>query len=343
MLTAAVAGASGYVGGELLRLLVGHPGITVDRATSRRLAGRPVHRAHPNLRGVTDLKFRPPEGLGEPDVLFLCLPAGRAAAGMDGYASRADTVVDCSPDFRLRDPEAHAARYGGEGTAPGWRRRSVYGLPETRRGGLPGARLVAAPGCNATAVTLALLPLAGRGLVERAVADVKVGSSEAGSGPSRGSHHPERSGAVRPYAPTDHRHRPEVAQETGLDEARLHFTATAVERVRGVQAAVHVFPPRAVDDEEVSDAFRSACRGEPFLRICRGRGDGPRFPEPGVVAGTNFCDLAWEVEDGGERVVVLSALDNLVKGAAGSAVQATNVARGLDEAAGLGFPGLHPS
>ena len=342
MLTAAVVGASGYVGGELVRLILGHPHLELTQVTSERLAGRYVYSVHPNLRGATRLKFRPMSELEPVDVLFLCLPHGQAARQIERFAALAHTVVDCSADFRLRDPVWHARWYGEETAAPEWRARFVYGLPELERERLRGARYISGVGCNATAVNLALWPLAREGLVERVVVEVKVGSSEGGARASAASHHPERSGAVRSFAPVGHRHQAEICQELGLSPDQLFFSATAIEMVRGVLATAHAFLNRDVTDRDLWQLYRAAYGQEPFVRLVRDRTGIYRYPEPKILAGTNFCDVGWEVDDHGRRVVVISALDNLMKGAAGSAVQALNVAQGWDERAGLEFLGLHP-
>lgn len=326
MRRAAIVGASGYVGGELLRLLVAHPEIEPVQVTSERLAGRYVHTVHPNLRGATGLRFTSRDDLEAADVLFLCLPHGESSRETGRYDGLAELVVDCSADFRLRDG-SHAF---------------VYGLPEMERERLKGARRVSGVGCNATAVNLALWPLARAGLVERVVVEVKVGSSEAGARSSAASHHPERAGAVRSFAPVGHRHQAEILQQLGLAADQLYFSATAIDMVRGVLATCHVFPSRELEDRELWTLYREAYAGEPFVRLVRDRGGLYRYPEPKVVTGTNYCDVGWEVEEGGRRIVVLAALDNLMKGAAGSALQSANVACGVPETAGLEFTGLHP-
>lgn len=342
MITAAIVGASGYVGGELLRLLLGHPDIEVTQATSERLAGRYVYGTHPNLRDATRLKFRSVEELEPADVFFLCLPHGRAAGQIERFAEMAETIVDCSADFRLRDPDWHARWYGNETVNAGWRERFVYGLPEIERETLRRAQYISGVGCNAATTNLALWPLAQEGLIERVVVEVKVGSSEGGARGSDASHHPERAGAVRSFAPVGHRHQAEICQELGLDADQIYFSATAIEMVRGVLATCHVFLSEELEERDCWRLYRGAYNDEPFVRIVKDRTSLYRYPEPKIVAGTNYCDVGWELDDHGRRIVVISALDNLMKGAAGSAVQALNVARGFDERAGLEFMGLHP-
>jgi N-acetyl-gamma-glutamyl-phosphate/LysW-gamma-L-alpha-aminoadipyl-6-phosphate reductase len=340
-LTASIVGGSGYVGGELLRLLLFHPQVTVKQITSASQTGRYVYTVHPNLRGVTSLQFVHPDVLEPADLLFLAMPHGQAAGTIDRYAGLAERLVDCSADFRLRDPAVYARWYGAEHPNPAWLDRFVYGLPERQRAALAGARYASGVGCNATATILALAPLADAGLLKQAVVEVKVGSSEAGAQPSASSHHPERSGAVRSFKPTGHRHQAEVVQAlgSGFD---LHFSVTSVELVRGVLATAHCFLNRPVEEKELWKLYRAAYRDEPFVRLVKSATGLHRYPEPKLLAGSNYCDVGFEVDPDSGRVVVMSAIDNLMKGAAGSAVQSMNVMLGWDETAGLTFPGLHP-
>jgi N-acetyl-gamma-glutamyl-phosphate/LysW-gamma-L-alpha-aminoadipyl-6-phosphate reductase len=337
---ASIVGGSGYVGGELLRLLLGHPQVAVAQVTSQRYAGRFVHGVHPNLRGATALKFCGVEDLQPCDVLFLALPHGRAAAQIEQFAELSERIVDLSADFRLRDGVSYKRWYGRSHPAPDWLSRFVYGLPELRRDCLREARFVSGVGCNATAVNLALAPLARAGLIERAIVDLKVGSSEGGNQHSEASHHPERSGSLRSFAPTGHRHQAEIEQELG--EFELHFSATAVEMVRGILCTAQVFLYEDVSEKEIWQLYRAAYGKEPFIRLVKDRKGIYRYPEPKILAGTNFCDIGFEKDEKSNRLVVLSALDNLMKGAAGTAVQALNVMMGWQETAGLGFVGLHP-
>lgn len=340
-LGAAVVGASGYGGGELLRLLLDHPGVEVKQATSRRHAGAYVHSVHPNLRGRTRLQFVTPEEVGACDVLFLAMPHGEATREIERWAGLARHVIDLSADFRLRDRAAYRRWSGEEHPAPEWLDRFVYGLPELHRERLHGARLASGVGCNATAVNLAIMPLVRAGLVDRVIADVKVGSSEAGDTPTPGGHHPERRGVIRTYAASGHRHEAEIRQEMG-EGFGLHMTVTSVDVVRGVLCTAHALTTRAVDEREVWRLYRAAYEAEPFVRLVKDRTGLHRHPEPKVVMGTNYADVGFEVEAGGRRVVALAAIDNLMKGAAGSAVQCMNLMCGFEETSGLGFAGLHP-
>lgn len=341
-----IVGASGYVGGELLRLLLGHPAVRVAQATSARNVGRYVHQIHPNLRparGRPSLQFVHPDALEPCDVLFLALPHGEAARAIERYAGLAERIVDCSADFRLRDAERYARWYGQPHPAPEWLSSFVYGLPELERTALRGARYASGVGCNATATNLALLPLVRAGLVDAArpvIVEVKVGSSEGGATGSDSSHHPERAGAVRSFAPVGHRHTAEVQQATGLED--VHLSITSVELVRGALATAHVFAPGPVSEKELWAAYRAFAREQPFVRIVKERQGIYRFPEPKIVAGSNYADIGFALDEATGRIVSICALDNLMKGAAGSAVQCMNLMCGLEETLGLAFMGLHP-
>lgn len=339
--TASIVGGSGYTGGELLRLLCAHPGVEIGQVSSRSLAGQPVHAVHPNLRGHVDRLFCVPEEVGACEVLFLCMPHGRSGAEIERWRGVAPLVIDLSADFRLRDPAQYRAWYGSEHPAPGVLREAVYGLPEVSREQLRGASLISGVGCNATAMTLALLPLARAGLVERVIADIKVGSSEAGAEPSAGSHHPVRARAARTYSTGGHRHLAEVFQALG--ELDLDATLTAVDMVRGVLCTTHITPTRPVELKELWKLYRGAYAAEPFVRLVADRSGANRYPDPRTLVGSNHADIGFAVDDRSGRVLVLCAIDNLVKGAAGSAVQSMNIALGLAETEGLTFPGLHPA
>ena len=341
MIRISIVGASGYAGGELLRLLLLHPNVSVEQATSERFAGKYVRHTHPNLRGITDLKFVSADDLAECDVLFLCLPHGSAMNKIDRFRSLAKRIVDLSSDFRLRDPDSYVRWYGHSHSRPDLLPGAVYGMPELHRNLLPDASLVAGCGCNATATILALKPLVDEGLVNQVVVEIKAGSSEGGNEASSASHHPERAGSVRSYKPTGHRHQAEMLQELN-HELDLSFSATAVELVRGILATAHVFLSKVVDEKAIWRLFREAYADEPFIRIVKERQGIYRFPEPKILTGSNYCDIGFELDARTGRLVVLSALDNLMKGAAGQAVQAFNIMYGLDERTGLEFPGLHP-
>jgi LysW-gamma-L-alpha-aminoadipyl-6-phosphate/LysW-L-glutamyl-5-phosphate reductase len=338
---AAVVGGSGYVGGELLRLLLRHPEVEVAQVTSDSMAGKAVTRAHPNLRKVTNLVFSPHAALGRADVTFLATPHGESMERVPELLASGGLLFDLAADYRLKDPVQYPRYYGRTHPHPELLARSVYGLPELHRDALRAASLVAVPGCIATASILALRPLVAAGLVGASpvVIDAKSGSSASGRDAGPAGLHAERSGVMRAYAPTGHRHTAEVEQETGLSVA---LSCHAVEAVRGVLATVHVLTNRAVEEKELWRAYREAYSAEPFVRIVHEAEGWFREPEPKILQGTNFCDVGFAADPHTHRVVALAALDNLMKGAAGAAVQCFNVRAGLAETTGLDFLGLHP-
>jgi N-acetyl-gamma-glutamyl-phosphate/LysW-gamma-L-alpha-aminoadipyl-6-phosphate reductase len=339
-LTASVVGGSGFTGGELLRLLAGHPEFEIAQATSRSYDGKTVGSVHPNLRGL-DLRFSSPAALDSVDVLFAATPHGVSMEQIDAFEDAADTVVDLSADFRLSAESQYDEWYDGH-VCPEYLEQSEYALPEINRENLPGADLIAAGGCNATATILGLKPLFDADILsgdEQVVVDVKVGSSEGGAGGGEASSHPERSGIVRPYAPTGHRHEAEIEEYLGLS---VSFTVHAVDMTRGASATCHVFPDGPVSKGDLWGAYRESYEDEPFMRMVAGGSGVYRYPEPKAVAGSNFGEVGFEVDPGNERLVVFSAIDNMMKGSAGQAVHAANVALGFEETAGLEFAGLHP-
>jgi N-acetyl-gamma-glutamyl-phosphate/LysW-gamma-L-alpha-aminoadipyl-6-phosphate reductase len=340
MTRAAVVGASGFTGGELCRLLDGHPEFELVQATSRSYTNKTLGNVHPNLRHL-DLRFTGPEDLESVDVLFAATPHGVSMGRIDAFRDAADTVVDLSADFRLPEERYYEEWYDGH-ERPELLDEAEYALPELNRENLPGADLIAAGGCNATATFVGLLPLYESGVLsgdERIVVDVKVGSSEGGATGSAASHHAERSGIVRPYAPTGHRHEAEIEAYLG---ARVSFTVHAVDMIRGASATCHVFPDSPVSKGDLWGAYREEYDDEPFVRMAAGGGTVYRYPEPKAVAGSNFAEVGFELDPRNERVVVFSAIDNMMKGSAGQAVHAANVALGFEETAGLAFTGFHP-
>ena len=346
-ISASIVGASGYTGGELLRLLLGHPRFDVRQVTSERLDGQFVHFTHPNLRRRTTLKFLRSDALERVDLLFLCLPHGSAAARIETFAGLADRIVDLSADFRLRLADDYTRWYGAPHANPAWLEKFVYGLPELHRAEITDANYVSGVGCNATATTLAIWTLVVAGLLDPSrgvICEVKVGSSEGGAASSDATHHPERAGVMRSFAPTGHRHTAEVRQALRLRgvEADVHLSATAVDNVRGVLATAHVFLKSGVAERDIWKAYRDTYGGEPFVRIVKERAGLYRYPEPKILAGTNYADVGFELDASTGRLVALCAIDNLMKGAAGTALQCANLMLGFDETLGLDFMGLHP-
>ena len=342
-LKVSIVGASGYGGGELLRLLLFHPFVEVVQATSESKAGEFVFQTHPNLRKRTQLQFVSQQALQPCDVLFLGLPHGEAQKKIAHYQSLAPRIVDLSADFRLKDLALYEQFYGEPHTAPDQIGKWVYGLPELTREELKTASYVSGVGCNATASNLAILPLAKAGLLvddRPIIVDVKTGSSEGGASVNPGSHHPEKSHSVRTYSAVGHRHTAEVIQ--AFSRSDVHLTMTAVDMVRGVLAAAHCFVKPGTTEKDLWKAYRGAYKDEPFIRIVKDKTGIHRVPDPKILAGSNYVDVGFELDPRTNRVVSLCAIDNLMKGASGSAVQAFNIMCGFDETLGLEFPGLHP-
>jgi N-acetyl-gamma-glutamyl-phosphate/LysW-gamma-L-alpha-aminoadipyl-6-phosphate reductase len=343
MTTVSIIGGSGYGGGELLRLLLDHPQAELKQVTSRSHMGEYVYQVHPNLRKRPALKFSDPAALEPVDVLFLAQPHGRAQREIAQYATVGGKIIDLSADFRLRDAGAYQKWYGEPHAAPEWLGKFVYGLPELHRDELARAQYVSGVGCNATAANLALLPLVRGKLIELSapiILEIKVGSSEGGAEANSGSHHPERASVIRTFSAFGHRHTAEVLQELGVTDVSL--TMTSVDIVRGVLATAHVTVKAGVATKDVWKAYRAAAAENPFVRIVKEQRGIYRVPEPKILAGSNYADLGFDLDESTGHLVSMCAIDNLMKGAAGSAVQSMNLMLGLDETAGLEFAGLHP-
>ena len=347
MPTVSIIGGSGYAGGELVRLLLDHPEVTIRQVTSERNAGKFVRAVHPNLRKRTDLKFSSVKALQPVDVLFCALPHGVAMGQMAELRRMAPIVIDLSADFRLRNPADYPKWYGHEHEQPEMLGEFVYGIPELHREEIREAHLISSAGCMAAASILGLYPLYQAGVVDLTrpvVVEAKTGSSGSGGAPGLGSHHPERSGAMRSFKPTGHRHSAEVIQELTVcgQAPEVAFSATAIEAVRGILATSHVYLKEALPEKELWAIYRAAYKDEPFMRLVKEASGVHRYPEPKLLSGSNWCDVGFERDPGSTRVVVMAALDNLMKGAAGQAVQAFNIRCGFPETTALEFAGLHP-
>jgi N-acetyl-gamma-glutamyl-phosphate reductase len=333
-----VVGASGYLGAELLRLLAGHPEFEVVVAQGDTSAGAPVAELYPNLApSYTGLVFSPldPDSLGGLDAVFVALPSGRSQEVVPALADVVTLVVDLGADFRLRDASLYPLWYGFEHRAPELLGRFAYGLPELFRRDLVDTRLVAAPGCYVTAAAIALAPLVREGLIHPTgvIVDAASGTSGAGRSPSATMHHPVVNESFSAYALLSHRHTPEMEQAIG---AQILFTPHLAPMTRGILATCY---GRAVDGRDASRALellREVYLHDPFVQVSA---------TPSSTRETYGCNtvrVTARYDDRTGYVVALAALDNLVKGGAGQAIQAANIALGLDETAGLPMLGLVP-
>ncbi len=334
-----IVGGSGYTGAELMRILRGHDGVEVLHITSRELAGTPVSRRLPNLAGL-DMEYEMPDPAGyvDSEIVFVCVHH-TASMGMVPEMLKHSRVVDLSADYRLRDRELYERIYGVPHTSP--EIESVYGLPELHRRDIATANLVANPGCYPTAAILPLAPLAGKHLVEvdRIVIDSKSGSSGAGVKPSFFTHHPECTDAVKPYRVTDHRHIAEIDQELSLladEKVKVNFTPHLVPISRGILTTCHTFPVSPLTEVEARSLYEEFYRDSHFVRVRE------EVPDLRGVVGSNYCDIGFRVDKGTGRLVVVSAIDNLTKGASGQAVQNMNLMLGFPETQGLESLGLYP-
>ncbi len=345
-----IIGGSGYVGGELLRLLLLHPQVEVTMVTSRQSAGEFIFNVHPNLRGLTQLKFVP-QDMNELqkncDLIFTATPHGGSVSLVPKLLEAGLKVIDMSADFRLKNPTDYETYYGWKHAHPEMLKDAAYGLPELHREEIKKANLIACPGCEATAAILGLAPIIKAGLVDKdkIVVDIKVGSSGGGSKPTTASHHPERSNGVRPYKVVGHRHIAEVEQELnglGSEQVKISFTPHAVNIVRGILATIHTFPKQPVTSKDLWKALRGMYGTEPFIRLVKYLKGPYQLPDPKITMGTNFCDVGFEIDEHANRLIMFSALDNMVKGASGQGVQCLNLLMGIDETTGLKSTGFHP-
>ncbi|UUN29732.1 N-acetyl-gamma-glutamyl-phosphate reductase [Streptomyces sp. FIT100] len=350
MIRAGVVGASGLAGGELIRLITQHPDLELTFLGGSSHIGRRPAELHPGLRIDLGLTVQPvTEDIADQvDVLFLATPAPVSAELAALLADRVPAVVDLSGAFRIRTPELHDRWYPKVKRRTDLADRFVYGVPELVGDQLADAALISLPGCYATAITLGLAPLTlGLGLdLKTVVVDGKSGSSGGGLSLRTADLHPLRNGAIAPYAPTGHRHAGEVRDFLERSKpgtiGSLTMSAYGVSHVRGLLTSSYVFMDEAVDQRELQRAYTRFYKGSRFVRVRRHAETLIPVPDPQAVLGSNFCDvtvLCDEDQDAGGRVVVLAALDNLVKGAAGQAVQAANIRFGLPEETGLT---MHP-
>jgi N-acetyl-gamma-glutamyl-phosphate reductase len=345
---AAVIGGSGYGGAELVRRLLVHPDVELVRVASIDFVGEPLSAADPALEQVTELVFEgipPAEAARGVDVVLLGLPHTVAASRVPELAAIPGLkVVDMSGDFRLKDVASYERWYKHTHPCPERLQDFVYGLPELNRERIRKARFVASPGCFATTIELALLPLAKAGVLSGVVHVQGItGSSGSGVAPSAGTHHPVRAGNLKTYKPLEHQHVPEI-QETlaaaGASDAAIRFVPVSAPLGRGILATAFVELPEEWTQQRLEALYRESYAGEPFVRVPR-----KRLPEVAAVSGSNYAEVGVAVGPalGGKRTVTLfGATDNLVKGGAGQAIQNMNLVLGLDEKASLTDPGPWP-
>ena len=337
----AIFGGSGYGGSELLRILLFHPNVELAFVTANEHAGKAVGEVHQNLRGLTNLNFiKAPEqldSLADLDCVFFALPHGQAMALIPGLRSSIK-AIDLSGDFRLRDASLFQQHYKLPHSAMDAQRDFIYGLTETNREAIRTARLIANPGCFATATLLGLAPLVANGLLSgRVVVDAKTGSSGSGAKAAANTHHPQRMNSFYAYKPFTHQHVPEIEQElqhVGDWTNELVFMTHSLPVSRGIFASIYVETKRELSQSELKQLFADYYSGSFFIRLVDGS------PDINWVKTTNFCDIGFAAR--GKQVAVFSAIDNLVKGAAGQAVQNMNLMYGLEETTGLVLAGTNP-
>lgn len=342
ILAISIVGGSGYVGGEVLRFLLQHPFVEIKQVTSEKYTGKNIAVAHPNLRGFSDLKYTSVRNLDSCDLLLSALPNGVSMHKMDDFMKIAPKIIDLGADFRLKNAADYQKWYGIEHPAPELLEKFVYGVAELHREEIKSANYVAGGGCEATCSILSFYPLLKENIIKdnEIYIDAKIGSSAAGNKATPASHHPERVGCVRSYKPTGHRHTAEITQETDIQTVNL--SATAIDMVRGILITGQAKIDQDLTERDIRKIYRQYYGQEPFIRIIKETRGIYRYPEPKLLAGTNFCDIGFAKDPDSDRLVVIGAIDNLVKGAAGQAVQAMNLMSNFPETTGLEFPGLHP-
>ena len=337
MYNVAIIGASGYTGGELLRMLLNHPEVEITDVTSRQYDGTPVHKVHPHIRD-SGLEFvdKQPDEL-DADVVFTATPHGASMKIVPSILETGAKVVDLSGDYRYRDIEVYEKWYGMEHTDK--ENNGVFGLPELYRDEIKKAKLVANPGCFPTGAILSSYPLVKNNLVDRIVIDSKTGVSGAGINASATTHYPNIADNINPYKISSHRHMSEIQQELhGFEDVKVSFTPHLVPVIRGIQTTSHSFLIDDTTTDELRKYYEKEYKNEYFIKLM----DEGEIPHLSSVRGSNFVHIGgFEIDETG-RVIMLSVIDNLVKGASGQAIQNMNILLGLDESTGLKHFGLHP-
>lgn len=350
----AIAGASGYAGAELVRLAASHPYFELAAVTSEKSAGSPVAKVFPSLAGLVPLTFQAltPEAIAQQaDAVFLALPHTKSLAPVATCMETGKFIVDLSADYRLRDPAAYEQWYQTPHTHAHLLKDAVYGLPELHRAEIAKAKLVAAPGCYPTAAILQLAPLFSENLVQAhtVVIDAKSGISGAGRSPALPYHFPEAHESLEPYKIGQHRHIPEIEQELGLLQrgsksgaqssggSTVSFTPHLVPMNRGILSTAYCRLTQEMSLADVRALYDTFYKGERFVRLSN-----DTVPNPRYIKGTNYCDIGVYADQRAGWIVTVAAIDNLVKGAAGQAIQAMNLMLGLPEETGLTAPAAYP-
>jgi len=334
MIKVGIIGGTGYTGGELLRVLYNHPEAEISVVTSRSQESKKISDTHKYLRNLVELTFTKtdPKLFKDCDVVFTAVPHTKAMVIVPKLLEVGTKVIDLSADYRL-DFDTYEQVYGVKHTDVG--RNAVYGLPELYKNDIRDSSLVANPGCFPTGAILSAYPVISEGYVERIIFDSKTGISGAGASPTDNSHYPNMAENVIPYKLIDHRHLEEM--RGALKGAKISFTPHIIPAIRGILTTAHIILKKSIKLEEIIEIYDEYYKKEPFIRVFND------IPSLSYVRGTNFCDIggfALEIEN--DRLVVISAIDNLVKGAAGQAVQNMNIMFGLDEKTGLFYPGISP-
>lgn len=343
---AAILGATGYTGEELVRLLARHPQVELTALTSHSYVGKPYSEVYPHMAGIADhvCEEEGIEALADrADVVFVALPHGHAAQKVNAQLLSRAKVIDLGADYRLKSQATYEEWYGVSHASPGLLPEAVYGLTEWNRDDIRKARLLANPGCYPTCSALSLAPLLKAGLVEpdSIIIDSKSGVTGAGRSLKQDLHYAECAESIKAYGVASHRHTPEIEQSlSGISgqAVSLTFTPHLVPMSRGILITAYARLTQAIGSDLVRAYYEKTYQGEPFIRLC----PPDAMPETRWVKGSNFCDIGFRIDERNRRIIVVAAIDNLVKGAAGQAIQNMNLMFGLDETAGLLSPPLFP-
>jgi|BEDMetMinimDraft_2_1075160.scaffolds.fasta_scaffold00478_8 N-acetyl-gamma-glutamyl-phosphate reductase, common form len=342
-----IIGASGYTGGELLRLLVQHPEVEIKYIFSRKNEGKYVHEIHPFLKNILNIKFASfnnIESAFNSDIIFSCVPHGVSMNIIPSLIESGVKIIDLSADFRLKSVEEYKAWYNIDHKNPELLNEFIYGIPEINKEKISSASLVSNPGCIAIASILALYPFAKRRKISDLIfIDAKVGSSGSGRSIKLSSIFSERFGSIRAYKAAMHRHTPEIEEQLRMYSGvnlNVSLSAHSVNNVRGILVTSYV---NYYDDvSNIWSYFREDYGSEKFVRIIRNPSGIYKLPDPKFLIGSNFVDIGFELDNRNKKTIIISALDNLVKGAAGNAIQCMNLMFGLKETEGLLFPPIYP-